>query len=139
MDTAMKTAVGLWIDHAKTVIVRLTDKGEEIERIASNVDRQPRRADGALPGAPIAREPKPPDDIHERDYIGHLNVYYDQVISHLRNADAVLIFGPGEAKGELKKRMESGRLGDRIVGVETTDKMTDRQIAEKVRLRFQKR
>jgi hypothetical protein len=48
-----------------------------------------------------------------------------------------LIFGPGEAKGELKKRLESKGLGGRIVGVETTDKMTERQIAAKVRAYFQ--
>lgn len=137
MGRAMKTAVGLWIDHAKAVIVAVTDQGVDIKRITSNVDKQSRRTGGALPAAPIKREPRPQDDIHERDYVGHLNVYYDQVISTLRDADAVLLFGPGEAKGELKKRMETARLGERIVGVESADKMTDRQIAEKVRRRFQ--
>jgi hypothetical protein len=44
-----------------------------------------------------------------------------------------LIIGPGEAKGELKTRLEHGGLGARIVGVETVDKMTDRQIAARVR------
>ena len=47
-----------------------------------------------------------------------------------------MIFGPGEAKGGLKKRLESKVLSGRIVGVETVDKMTDRQIAAKVRQRF---
>jgi hypothetical protein len=50
----------------------------------------------------------------------------------------MLIFGPGEAKGELKKRLESNNLGGRIVGIETVDKMTDRQIAAKVRQYFLK-
>jgi hypothetical protein len=44
--------------------------------------------------------------------------------------------GPGEAKGELKKRLKSQELGGRIVGIETVDKMTDRQIAARVRQRF---
>jgi len=47
-------------------------------------------------------------------------------------------FGPGEAKGELEKRLKKNALGKRIVGVETIDKMTDRQIAAKVRQYFQK-
>ncbi|MCX6555193.1 MAG: hypothetical protein NTZ12_09310 [Candidatus Aminicenantes bacterium] len=47
-----------------------------------------------------------------------------------------MIFGPGEAKGELKKRLERDGLGGRIAAVETVDKMTDRQIAAKVRKRF---
>jgi hypothetical protein len=48
-----------------------------------------------------------------------------------------LIFGPGEAKGELQKRIKKNRLGGRIVGIETVDKMTSRQIAAKVRRYFQ--
>ena len=50
--------------------------------------------------------------------------------------EAKLMFGPGEAKGELKKRLKRKTLGRRIAGVETVDKMTDRQIAAKVRQRF---
>ena len=47
-----------------------------------------------------------------------------------------LIFGPGEAKGELKKRLKKSKLDGRIARVETVDKMTDRQIAAKVREYF---
>jgi hypothetical protein len=52
--------------------------------------------------------------------------------------DAILIFGPGEAKGELEKRLASKRLGAKVVGVETADKMTDHQIEAKVRQHYQK-
>ncbi|MGB2630260.1 MAG: hypothetical protein WBD17_03385, partial [Candidatus Omnitrophota bacterium] len=69
---------------------------------------------------------------------GHLNIYYDAVISCIRDAEAILIFGPGEAKGELKKRIVKNKLCNRIVGIETIDKMTDRQIAAKVRRYFVK-
>jgi hypothetical protein len=49
-----------------------------------------------------------------------------------------LLFGPGEAKGELKKRLERKKMGGRIAAVETVDKMTDGQIAAKVRKHFAK-
>jgi stalled ribosome rescue protein Dom34 len=67
---------------------------------------------------------------------GYLNKYYDEVLSYIRNAESILIFGPGEAKMELKKRLESMELHKRIVGFETVDKMTDNQIVAKVRQRF---
>jgi hypothetical protein len=54
------------------------------------------------------------------------------VISYIRDAESILIFGPGEAKGELEKRLVNRRLGGRIVGIETVDKMTARQIAASV-------
>ena len=48
----MKTAVGLWIDHRKAVIVVITDSGEETKLIVSKVERQLRRSgDSPLKGA----------------------------------------------------------------------------------------
>jgi uncharacterized membrane protein YqiK len=44
--------------------------------------------------------------------------------------------GPGEAKGELKKRLVRNKLHGRIVGIETIERMTDREIAAKVRRYF---
>ena len=49
-----------------------------------------------------------------------------------------VLFDPGEAKGELEKRLASKGLAARSVGVETVDKMTAPQIAAKVRQRFRK-
>jgi hypothetical protein len=80
----------------------------------------------------------PADDRRQRAFSGHLNIFYEAVISCLRDAESTLIFGPGEAKGEMKKRLEKSKLGGRIAGVETVDKMTDRQIAAKVRQYFAK-
>jgi hypothetical protein len=48
-----------------------------------------------------------------------------------------LLLGPGEAKGELTKRLERHHFSGRIVGSETADKMTHRQIVAKVRQYFQ--
>jgi hypothetical protein len=78
------------------------------------------------------------EDQQDRRFTDHLNRYYDEVISSIRDAESIPIFGPGEAKGELKTRLESQKLGQRIVGIETEDKMTERQIAAKVRQHFRK-
>ena len=58
----------------------------------------------------------------------------------IRDADSILIFGPGEAKGELRKAIEESKdMERRIVGVESADKMTQPQINAKVRDYFMKR
>jgi len=44
--------------------------------------------------------------------MGHLANYYDEVIACIGDAETILIFGPGEAKGELKKRMERDKIGE---------------------------
>ena len=78
----------------------------------------------------------PADDSREREYSGHLGNYYDEVISCLRPAKAILLFGPGEAKGELRKRIERNKLDMRVTRCETSDKMTERQIAQRVRRHY---
>jgi len=45
----------------------------------------------------------------------------------------IFIFGPGEAKGELRKHFHKHNLCGLIVGFETADKMTKRQVIQKVR------
>jgi len=130
----MKARVGLWIDHRKALIVAITDKGEETGLVVSKIEKQLRRSGGARPTAP---HELPADDSRERRRTGHLNIYYDAVIACIRDAESILIFGPGEAKGELKKRLQRNKLGGRIVTMETIDKMTDRQIAARVRQYFQ--
>ena len=132
----MGTKVGLWIDHRKAIIVAVTDTGEEIGLVVSKVEKQLQRSgDSPLRGRYESRK-VPADDSRQKTFTGHLNIYYEAVIAGLRDAESILIFGPGEAKGELKKRLEKSNLGGRIVAVETVDKMTDRQIAAKVRQYF---
>ena len=134
----MKTKTGLWIDHRKAIIVAVSDKGEEVGLIVSKVEKQLQRSgDSPLKGRYESLK-VPADDSRQRMLTGHLNIYYEAVIAGLRDAESILIFGPGEAKDELKKRLEKSKLGGRITGVETVDKMTDRQIAKKVRQYFAK-
>ena len=129
----MSTKVGLWIDHRKAIVVTVTEKGEEIKEIISEVEKQLRRSgDSPLKGNYESLQ-VPLDDSRQRAFTEHLNIYYDAVIACIRDAESILIFGPGEAKNELKERLEGNNLGRRVVGIETVDKMTNPQIAAKTR------
>jgi hypothetical protein len=76
------------------------------------------------------------EDVRDRQFGNHLNSYYDRIVMAIRDAEAIQIFGPGEAKGELEKRLEHAGLKANILTVETVDKMTDNQISAKVREHF---
>lgn len=132
----MRKTVGLWIDHRKAIIVAITDGGEEIALILSKVERQLRRSGDSPLKGPYEAQKVPADDSRQRTLTGHLNIYYEAVIASIRDAEAILIFGPGEAKGELKARLERDHLAGCIVGVETVDKMSTRQVAARVRQHF---
>jgi len=132
----MKKQMGLWIDHRRAVIVTFSQNETEQVEVLSQAEKQPRRTgDSPLKGSYEAQQ-VPPDDNRLRAFKGQLNAYYDEVIETLRGAEAILIFGPGVAKTELKARLERAKLGERVLALETTDKLTDSEITEKVRQRF---
>ena len=134
----MSIKVGLWIDHKKAIIVAITDEGEEIKLIISKVEKQLRRSGDSPLKGPYKSQQVPADSSRQRTFTGLLNIYYDAVIASIRDAESIMIFGPGDAKGELKTRLERNNIGGRIEDIETVDKMTDRQIAAKVREHFPK-
>jgi hypothetical protein len=132
---SLKAEAGLWIDHREAVIVVLSKDGEKTKRIESTGEKQLRRS--GEPGAGrFEYQAVPADDSRQRAYTGQLTRYYDEIVAYLREAGAVLLFGPGEAKGELKKRFEIEKTGAHIVTMETTDKMTESQIVAYVRHHF---
>ena len=124
----MKKELGLWIDHREAVIAFASMEDAQIKRVESDIEKHAQFSGNAAKATE--------EDIKDRRFANHLQKYYDEVIGYIRDADAILILGPGEAKVELKQRLESQHLGQRIVGIESADKMTDRQIAAKIREHF---
>ncbi len=114
---------GLWIDHHKAVIVTVTGEDSATKVIHSDVEKHGKSGNDA-------------DDTSLDVFTEHLNKYYEQVISELRGAESIFLFGPGEAKGELEKRLTKENPGEQIKAVETADKMTDAQVAAKVKEHF---
>jgi len=132
----MKTTVGVWIDHRKAVVVLVTDEGEVAELTISKVEKQLRRSGDSPMKGRFESKLVPADNSQQKKSTGQLNIYYDAVIASIRDADSILLFGPGEAKGELQERIEKSRLRGRIVAVETAERMTDRQIVARARQYF---
>lgn len=119
-------------------MVFISPQGEATKEIRSDVEKHAGRIAGVRSTTSYESQQVSADDRSQRSFTGHLNGYYDEVIACIKDAESILIFGPGEAKGELKKRIERYKSSNRIAAVETADKMTVRQIAAKVREYFQK-
>ncbi len=118
----MKDEIGLWIDQKKTVIV--DGSGHDTTILNSNLETEETKS-----GA----KDYPAEDQHDRRISGYMNRYYMEVIAHLKGAGNILILGPGEAKLELQKRLAAAGLEKKIVRVENADKLTNRQLAARVR------
>jgi molybdopterin converting factor small subunit len=129
-EERVKKDIGLWIDHRKAVVVIVSDEGEVVREIDSHMEKHVRYSNNYSEGGSS-------EDVRDRQFGNHLNSFYDEVIAVINDGDSVQIFGPGEAKGELKKRLENAGFKGTILALETVDKMTDRQVAAKVRERLQ--
>lgn len=121
--------VGIWIDHKRAVIVRPSADGTTTETVESEVGAHPRFG-GELDGG------------GEKKYEGRhgqqLNRYFDAVIDQLAGPEKLLIFGPGEAKGELERRFRRSKAhAGCVVTVQTTDRLTDQQIVARVEEYFE--
>jgi hypothetical protein len=125
----MNKRVGIWLDRNKAVIVSITDSGEERKRITSDMEHYVLYS-SVVPGDGL------PENLRDRRFWNHLSEYYASIIAHIHDAKAIQIFGPGEAKYELKKHLDEQGLSEYIVSMEEVEKMTDDQIGVKVEERF---
>jgi hypothetical protein len=133
----MKKVVGLWIDHRRAVIVSIENEVELIQELISNMEKHVRFSSGTHSKASNSTQGSTAEDVRDRQFMDHLGLYYDEIVSLVRDADSILIIGPGEAKVELENQLKHANLEERIVGIEAADKMTNNQIAAKVRDHFQ--
>ena len=130
----MNDKVGVWIDHKKAVIVSASADHVTARTLKSEVGPHARYSGRAGHPTPDGPQNGGGEKKYEQHYDQHLDQYYDEVISQLGQPEALLIFGPGEAKLQLKERLSRSKaLFERIVGIETTDKLTDPQIIAKVK------
>ncbi len=128
-EQSMAKKAGLWIDHRNAVIVTLSSDGEHINEIQSDASGHVRYSGGAE---------AEPEDRRDRHIEKELNDYFDAVIGTIRDAEAIYVFGPGEGKTQFATRLEHHKLTDRLAGVDAADKMTEGQVAAKVREHFAK-
>jgi hypothetical protein len=124
-EKLMKREVGLWIDRRKAVIVTIAHDGDGIGSIQSNLEKHVRFSG-------ILAQDGWVGNMQDRKFANCLTSYYDDVIACILDADSIQIFGPGEAKLQLEKRLRDEKLSGRIVGIETVEKMTGRQIEAKI-------
>jgi hypothetical protein len=134
LRAARNHRVGIWIDHKKAVIVSAAADGVTVNTLESQIGPHARYSDRAAYPTPDGPHGGGGEKKYEKRYEQHLDRYYDEIITQLGHPEALLIFGPGEAKLQFKERLSRFKsLRESVVGLETTDTLTDPQIVAKVR------
>ena len=127
----MDRNVGLWIDHKQAYVI--SDQNGIVVVIPSHLEPPVHYSGGTQLGGKLNQ--KADSEYRKSDrFRQQLKKYYQQVISALTDANSIFIMGPGEAKIELEKAIRKYKsMKNRILKVETVDKMTKNQMIAYVR------
>jgi len=107
----MTKSVVLWVSRRKAILVSTIDGVEEISHVKAKARRQAQGAPG-----------------------DHLAEYYERVIQAMLDAQSIFIFGPAQAKMELKSEiLKVEALSHRVMGTETATTMTEDQLLARAR------
>lgn len=131
----MKKKIGVWIDHRRAWIAIPTGKkGVKATtiQVESDIDEHAHISKGLRSNITPGSMDRTSEDNHQRNIQTHLAKYYDQVIANMCDAEAILIFGPGQAKIELKNRIKAERPTWNTPDIEPADKMTSQEIIERL-------
>jgi len=122
--------LGVWIDSKKAVFVSLVDGNKNIIVLESGVESKERVAGETKQFVRFGNQFSNLEKQKENRYNNQRKAYLEEVASRLSGADAFVIFGPAETKFELEKLIfNDTNLSSKLKGIETTDSMTDNQIA----------
>lgn len=129
----MATTAGIWIDHARAIIVRVRGDGSSVQEIESNVESH-HKSLGSSGVRPPGHLHGDASDRFERRRDGELKRYYERVAKACASTERVVVLGPGLAPRELAKHWRARKpAGPPIAAVEAADHMTQRQIIAKVK------
>jgi stalled ribosome rescue protein Dom34 len=133
----MTINAGVWIDHHKAVVVLLTDDREDLLQILPEQGASMRSPAGARLTRSYSRNDFVAEDKPQRTVMTQLDHFYDQVIACVRDAQGIVILGPGEAKGEFRRRLATQKPRLHVAEMKTLARLTDEQISDYVRQHFQ--
>ena len=125
--------IGIWLDFRAANIITLQGKNARYNTIDSGIDASRPRG-GSRPKMKYG----PVDTVSEKHFSERRKhnekAYYENLITAVKDADELFVFGPAEAKDGLLKAIKvSKNFKPAFKGIETADSMTENQKIAKVR------
>jgi len=126
--------IGIWLDKEKAYIVTVENGKETVNTVKSELENYHIHG-----GSGTRFKGGPQDVVQDSKYLERekhqLKVYFKEIASEIKNADAYVIFGPAETKDKLNKELQEKykNLSLKVQGVNVADSMTDNQLKAWVR------
>ena len=133
-----KPYLGIWLDHKQAHLIWLDEDGEsDLQHAQADYAEGREKTDRAASGRTGVYGGVAPHANVEDKRRRQARQFYEKIFRAVRRAENVYIFGPGQAKRELLKRLQRHKDFDgRIQAVESAEKMTQAQMAARVRKFF---
>jgi hypothetical protein len=126
----MKKQTGIWLDYKEANFIELLD-GElkQFRKIDSDVDTSKARGGLANRGKAGGLMVGVSEKTFENRRRNEEKNYFTEIIENVRDADEVVIFGPGEAKDLLVNAIKTNpnHFNSNLKAVMTADNMTENQ------------
>jgi stalled ribosome rescue protein Dom34 len=131
---------GIWLDKEKALIVTIENGLETLNTFTSNIEHfHPSGGSGTrFKGGPQ-------DVVQDSKYLDRekqqLKKYYKSLASEIKDADALVIFGPADTNEKFSKELHKNfkSLSAKIKDVKKADSMTENQVKAWVRDFFKSR
>ena len=120
--------IGIWIDQREANIIELDKKSVETKTIYSDVETRVRvegekKQFGRFGDQYLVDEKGKKSRIEE-----YMQRYLNRLLSEMKGADEIMLFGPAQAKSKLeKKMMNEPELLGKLKAVNVTENMTMNQ------------
>lgn len=129
----MKRFLGIWIDYSQAIIGEVKKNDVELSTISSEIEHQ-LRIDGETDDKTRFTSQHYSNNEHRKEnrHQEQVKKYIKSVFEKIKDADAIYIIGPAEAKKELVKYYtENNKNDNNILEVEPCDKLTENQLKAK--------
>lgn len=127
---------GIWIDREHATAVLVSDNENELETFHAGVSKPFPQTKESRAEHEYTRNDFVAEDKLERKQSHARSEMYDSILRYVASAEALFIFGPGEAKKEFQKHIASSGDRKHIVEIESSDKVTNPQLIAKIREHF---
>ena len=130
----MKRQTGIWIDSSKAIIVALNGDTEKITEIDSEVENSVYHDKKGNKGTFSGGHHGNSESKFENRKKEQLDFFIKEVLSYVKGADELFVFGPAETKIRLEQKIQDEKMfSNKLKAVETADKMTLNEIVAKVK------
>ena len=132
----METKAGIWIDREHAIAVVINSTVHELKSFQAGIPEPFPQTEESRAQHEYTRNDFVAEDKLERKQAARREVMYDAILKYTHDAKELLILGPGEAKKEFQKHIDSKSHDKTKVEVETSDRLTDPQLVAHVLKHF---